>query len=161
MAPTKKTDGSDKIADSLYERDFYSWALDQERALIEHRTEDLHWDNRADEVGDLARSERRAFRSQCARLIEHLLKVGFAPKAILENNRRQWNLSVSDARSEINDFLAESPGLKPSAEELFGSAWGRGRNAVLMFLELPDEAIPQTPPWSFEQAMDDNFKPGK
>jgi hypothetical protein len=161
MALAKKTNGSDKIAASLYERDFYSWALEQARALLEHRTEDLDWDNLADEVGDLARSERRALRSQCARLIEHLLKIGYAPMAILESNRRLWNASVSDARSEINDLLGESPGLKPSVEELFRSAWEKGRNAVLMFLELPDEALPETPLWTFDHAMDENFNPGK
>ncbi len=57
----------------LYERDYYSWALEQQRALLEHRTEDLDWENLADEVGDLGRSQRHALRSRAARLIEHLL----------------------------------------------------------------------------------------
>jgi hypothetical protein len=35
---------------SLYERDYYTWALEQARALREHRLEDLDWDNVADEV---------------------------------------------------------------------------------------------------------------
>ena len=145
----------------LYERDFYSWAREQERALLDHRIEDLDWDNLADEVGDLARSERRAFRSQCARLIEHLLKLAFAPPAVVENNRRLWKLSVSEARSEIRDLLGESPGLRPSAEELFRLAWRKGRNAALMFLELPDAAIAETPLWTFDQALDDNFNPAQ
>jgi hypothetical protein len=36
---------------SLYERDFYTWAVRQARALKEHRLEDLDWENLSDEVG--------------------------------------------------------------------------------------------------------------
>jgi Domain of unknown function DUF29 len=42
---------------SLYERNYYTWALKQARALKEHRAEMLDWENLAEEVGDLARSE--------------------------------------------------------------------------------------------------------
>jgi len=161
MVLAKKPNGSDRIAASLYERDFYSWALEQERALIEHRTEDLDWDNLADEVGDLARSERRAFRSQCARLIEHLLKLAFAPPHLLGRNKRLWQVTVREARREVNELLVESPGMRPSSQEVFGRAWFIGRDEALKNLKLPDTAIPETPLWTFEQAMDENFEPGK
>ena len=161
MALAKKNGGLNKATASLYERDFYSWALEQQRALLEHRVEDLDWENLADEVGDLARSERRALRSQCARLIEHLLKLAFAPPQAVKRNQRLWEVTIRGARREIRGLLAESPGLKPSAQEGFEGAWLLGRDEALKVLHLPDEAIPETPLWSFEQAMEDTFNPAK
>jgi hypothetical protein len=58
---------------SLYQRDFYSWALEQTHALQERRIEDLDWANLAEEIGDLGKSEARSLRSQLARLLAHLL----------------------------------------------------------------------------------------
>jgi len=142
----------------LYERDYYSWALEQQRALLDHRTEELDWENLADEVGDLARSERRALRSQAARLIEHLLKLGFASASAIESNRRLWELSLRGSRREITGLLAESPSLKSCAQELFVEAWPTGRDDALKFLKLDDDAIPESPLWSFEQAMDEQFE---
>jgi hypothetical protein len=57
MATTKQAESA------LYDRDFYSWAREQARALLEHRIEELDWENLAEEVADLARGERYAFRS--------------------------------------------------------------------------------------------------
>lgn len=145
----------------LYERDYYSWALEQERALLEHRSADLDWENLAEEVGDLARSERRALKSQAARLIEHLLKLAFASLSAIEANRRLWRLSLRGSRREIRDLLAESPGLKSSAQDLFVEAWPTGRDEALKFLRVDDDAIPETPLWSFDQAMDEKFEPAK
>lgn len=145
----------------LYERDFYSWALEQERALSDHRTEELDWENLADEVGDLARSERRALKSQAAILIEHLLKLAFATPSAIKANQRLWRLSLRGSRRKISDLLAESPGLRPSAQELFSKAWPDGRDDALKFLKLDDDAIPESPLWNFEQAMDEKFEPVK
>jgi hypothetical protein len=143
----------------LYDRDFYSWALEQASALREHRIEDLDWENLAEEVGDLARSERRAFRAQCARLIEHLLKLAFSPLTELERNRRLWRLTLIETGSELSDLLEESLGFRSSAGELFQAGWRLGRIEALKSLEVPDQTIPKAPIWSFEQATEDNFTP--
>jgi Domain of unknown function DUF29 len=142
----------------LYDRDFYSWALEQASALREHRVEDLDWENLADEVGDLARSERRAFRSRCVRLIEHLLKMALVPQPTAHNSRL-WKLTVKEARREIRELLIECPGLQPSTEDLFSSAWSIGRLEALKFLDLAEDAVAEAPLWSFAQAMDENFIP--
>ena len=63
----------------LYEGDYYAWIQEQVRALREHRVEDLDWPNLMEEIEDLGKSERRALQSQVARLVEHLLKLAYAP----------------------------------------------------------------------------------
>jgi hypothetical protein len=40
-------------------------------------------------------------------------------------------------------------------------AYQRGRLAALRKARLPDDAMPESCPWSVEQVMDDNFLPGQ
>lgn len=145
----------------LYERDYYTWALEQERALLEHRIEELDWENLADEVADLARRERQALESQAETLIEHLLKIAFASPAKRKANQRLWMLSVRVSRRNITKLLAQSPGLEPLVEDLFADAWPNGRDQALKSLRCDETAIPKTPMWSFEQTMNENFEPSK
>jgi hypothetical protein len=48
----------------LYARDYYAWILDQARALRERRADEVDWENVAEEIEDLAKSEKRAPRNQ-------------------------------------------------------------------------------------------------
>ena len=67
----------------LYERDYYTWAVEQAHALKEHRTEALDWKNLAEEVEGLGRSERRELRSRLKVLLAHLLNGNFSRDAEL------------------------------------------------------------------------------
>ena len=145
----------------LYERDYYTWALEQESALLEHRIEEIDWENLADEVGDLARRERQALESQAETLIEHLLKIAFAFPAERKANRRRWMLSVRVSRRNIKKLLAQSRGLKPLVKDLFADAWPNGRDQALKSLKCDEATVPETPTWSFERAMDEDFEPSK
>jgi len=150
-----KDDTASSGGTSLYDRDFYSWALEQERALSERRADDLDWINLTDEVGALARGERQTLRLLRVKVIEELLKLAFAPSATVEKDRHLWRLNLIQARWQIGDILDDSPSLKPSVADLFAKAWPVGRNEALKFLDLDDDAIPESPLWSFEQAMED------
>jgi hypothetical protein len=105
--------------------------------------------------------ERRAFKSQAARLIEHLLKFAFASPSAIKANQRFWRLSLRGSRREISEILAESPGLRSSVQDLFSKAWLDGRDEALKFLKVDDDAIPESPLWDFEEAIDEKFEPAK
>jgi len=42
---------------------------------------------------------------------------------------------------------------------MFPHAYEGGRNGALIVLKLPDEALPETSPWSLEQVLDPGFLP--
>ncbi len=122
--------------------------------------ENLDWENLAEEVEDLANRNADALESQSERLIAHLLKIAVAPARIRDENLRLWQLSVRDARRKISTILKRNPGLKARTEDLFTEAWPGGRDQALAATGLPDEAIPEECPWTFEEAMDESFQPG-
>jgi hypothetical protein len=143
----------------LYEGDYYAWIQEQVRALREHRVEDLDWPNLMEEIEDLGKSERRALESQVARLVEHLLKLTYAPIRISRPNRRGWEVTIRTARRRIRRLLRESPSLRSKLDQIFTEGYEDGRDDALIAIGLPDSAIPETPPWTFEQVIDDRFVP--
>jgi uncharacterized protein DUF29 len=92
---------------SLYERDFVLWTEQQATALrIAARTgtnQALDWENLAEEIESLGRSDRRELHSQIYRIIRHLAKLQFSPA---NDPRRGWCESIGDARKQIELVLA-------------------------------------------------------
>ena len=81
-------EGSPKAA-SLYERDYYAWALDQAEKLrrlagAEHDGV-LDLENLAEEVADLGASQRDAVHSQIRRIIEHLERFNWSQTEAAES----------------------------------------------------------------------------
>jgi Domain of unknown function DUF29 len=144
---------------ALYERDYHLWAQEQARALRDHRLDQIDWENLAEEVDDLARRDADALEGQCETLIDHLLKIAFAPESFRKNNLRLWRLSIRNARHEIGTLLRHNPSFHARADELFGDAWPAARNNAVAKLDFDDDAIPQAPFFKFEQAVDDKFEP--
>lgn len=145
----------------LYDNDNYSWALEQARALRERRADLLDWNNLAEEVGDLAGRQADALKSHYESLIEHLLKQSYAPQHVKRGNSRLWRLSVRNTRRRIRDLLKSNPGLKNRCAELFAQAWPYARDSVLGALNLEDATIPESPLWTLDQALADDFEAGR
>jgi len=149
------------LGENLYERDYYTWALEQARALLEQRVEALDWENLADEVGNLARSEARGLKSQLARLLTHLLKWQLlaARRLKLGDPANSWRISIVDARHEVRDLLEELPGLKSRLPELFLKAYTAAVYRTCRETKSDRSRFPASCPWTFEQVMDDDFWP--
>jgi hypothetical protein len=143
----------------LYERDYYAWIQKQVRAMREHRADEIDWANVAEEIEDLGKSEKRSIESRIAQIVEHLLKLAYAPSRMRSLNHRGWELSIREARRQIRRRLSESPSLRRKTREMFPHGYDGGRNAALAALNLPDTELPETPPWSIDQILDDRFLP--
>src|SRR5690348_2705608 len=102
----------------LYERDYCAWIQDQVRALCERRIEDVDWDNVAEEIEDLGKSERRGVTSHLATVAEHLLKLVYAQGIFRDYNARGWRVSVRAARARLGKLLEENPSLRPQLEQM-------------------------------------------
>ena len=143
----------------LYERDYYAWLQDQVRALRERRIEDVDWENVAEEIEDLGKSERRGIESQLSRLAEHLLKLAYIRGMSRDYDVRGWRMSVKGARFSIQKLLKESPSLRSRLAEMLPDAYYSGRLDALRDARASEDGIPELSPWTVEQLMDDSFLP--
>src|SRR5216684_6595639 len=143
----------------LYDHDYYAWVRDQVRALRERRIEEVDWGNVAEEIDDLGKSEKRSVQSHLETLIEHLLKLSYARGISRVRNARLWENTIELARFRIRGLLDESPSLRGALEGLFGNAYKGARISARRGLGFPREPLPETPPWTLEQVLDDSFVP--
>src|SRR5204863_3201239 len=98
---------------TLYDKDFVLWSEQQAEALRAAArgatNQPIDWENVAEEIDSLARSEKHELGSQIKRIIHHLLKL---EHSTARNPRRGWENSIIDARDEIEDLLDRSPSLR-------------------------------------------------
>jgi hypothetical protein len=116
-----------KMAGSkLYDRDFVLWTAEQAAALRRAKDSNLQldWENLAEEIESLGKSDRRELASQITRILRHLLKLAVSPAT---QPRGGWQESVADARTEVELVLDDSPSLRREIEELIRK---QGRTAA-------------------------------
>src|SRR5437660_4837127 len=97
----------------LYEEDFVRWTEQQSSALRDAARVGtnlpLDWENLAEEIESLGRSQRHELRSRIAVILEHLLKLAHSPAT---DPRRGWMETITRERSEIELLLNDSPSLR-------------------------------------------------
>lgn len=140
----------------LYDIDFAAWSDHQADALRRRAANEIDWENIAEEIASLGRSDRREIRNRLAVICEHLLKWAYQP----EQRSSGWRGSVVEARQQIASLIEESPSLAAyPATALIGrhGAYLHGRAKAAAATELV--GLPETCPWSAEQLLDDQFWP--
>lgn len=139
----------------LYERDTYSWAMQQADALRRRSANEVDWDNVAEEIESVGKSEARELESRYIVLLTHLLKWLYQPAG----RSRSWEASIRVQRASLARVMETNPGLKPRRDELFGAAYRIARLEASGETELPLEAFPETNPFTLAEAMDEGSWP--
>jgi hypothetical protein len=144
---------------TLYEDDVIAWAERQAALLRAGRWELLDIDNIAEEIEDVGKSEKRELRHRMAVLVEHLIKWRWQP------GRRgsSWLTTIRVQRIDIQKLLRKMPSLKNmmAEAEFADEVW---RDAVVLALKEAEDEIenlPDTNPWTLDQAMQPDFLPNR
>ena len=149
--------------EQLYKEDFYAWTRDQAKAL--RRLADQRWNgpldllHLAEEVEDLGSEQQWAVESQLERIIEHLLKLEHSPSAA---PRRQWMISVVDARGEIERRMTATirREVEPALSDRHRRARRKAQLALLDHGEAPAaRALPADCPYAFDDLLADEWWP--
>ncbi|HJU10688.1 MAG TPA: DUF29 domain-containing protein [Candidatus Binataceae bacterium] len=148
-----------RACNSLYDHDYYGWLKAQIHALRERRLEEIDFENVAEEIEDLGKSERRSLESHLETLLSHLLKLSYATELSRNRNTRAWQNTIELARFRIRRLLGESPSLRPELDEIFRNAYQGARISARRALGFPAEPLPEIPPWTLDQALDETFIP--
>jgi regulator of protease activity HflC (stomatin/prohibitin superfamily) len=149
--------------EQLYKNDFHAWTRDQAQALrrlaAERWNGPLDLEHLAEEVESLGSEQQWALESQLERVIEHLLKLEHSSNA---DPRRQWMISVVDARGEIERRMTAT--IPNEVEPSLSKRYRRGRRKADLALAAQGEkeaarALPSDCPYRFDDLIADEWWP--
>lgn len=96
-----------------YDDDLFLWSQEQARALREAGRSGtnlpLDWDNLAEEIESLGKSQRTELTRRVRTVIEHLLTLQHSGA---EEPRRGWRETIRRSRRDIDDVLDDNPSLR-------------------------------------------------
>jgi len=144
--------GDDPVS-AEYERDFYSWSMEQARLIREGHLTALDRDNLAEEIESLGREQFNKLVGALRVAMMHMLKWDHQPA----RRSRSWTLSIEEQRLEITDVLADNPGLKPRLGEAIDRAYRRALLEAAKETGLDKTQFPETCPYSFDDVMNRVF----
>ncbi|MFO1036683.1 MAG: DUF29 domain-containing protein [Geminicoccaceae bacterium] len=146
---------------TLYETDFYSWTLTQAQRLRDAaslrpgQVPELDWQDLAEEVEDLGLSLERELYARFTMLLSDLLKWSMLPS----HRGTSSQIGLAEQRFAIARLLRKNPGLQSKVAGEFDDAWTSARLKAALATGLALAAMPETCPFSVEQAMDETFFP--
>jgi hypothetical protein len=136
-----------------YDRDFYSWSMEQARLLRDDRTGALDRDNLAEEIESLGREQFNKLVSALRVAMLHMLKWDHQPA----RRTRSWMLSIKQQRFEISNVLDDNPGLKSRVSEAIDRAYRGARIDAAKETGLDETEFPETCPYSFDDIAKRSF----
>ncbi len=133
-----------------YRADIVAWSREQADALQRRSTNELDWENIAEEIDGLGRQQQWELYNRLVVLLAHLLKWEFQP----HRNSRSWSKTILNERFDIARQLKLTPSLKAVLADEFAEAYPRARSQASLETRLPPMTFPAEPPFTLEQALD-------
>jgi len=138
-----------------YLADFNAWTAQTAQLLRERRWRELDLERLIEEVEDLGKSERRGISSQLTRLLLHLLKWHYQPQCRLDS----WLDSITDARTQIELALEDSPSLKNYPAEQLEASYPRAHRQAAKQTNLPISVFPAVCPYPLVLVLNQDWLP--
>ncbi|MBP2298438.1 DUF29 domain-containing protein [Azospirillum picis] len=142
---------------AAYDEDFYAWtqaqAQELRRAGAERNNAPVDWENVAEEIESVGRSQKSEIDNRLGVLLVHLLKWLLCPD-LRERCERGWRLTVREQRKKLIREIKDSPSLRPYITEIFSDAYADARLRAAVEADTPDGHFPVEPPFTLDQALD-------
>jgi hypothetical protein len=143
------------MGNSLYEQDYHAWTLQQAELLRSRQLDCADLDNIAEEIESMGRSEKRELVSRLTVLLLHLLKWQHQP----DFRGRSWRLTIRGQRLSLQQHLRDNPSLKSHLDQAILDAYGIATIEAERETGLAAETFPESCPFTFDQAISDDFWP--
>ena len=158
MANRTRTDNVDLVpaaepAGAAYDRDFYSWSLEQARLVRESRWDAVDRENVAEEIESLGREQFNKLESALRVLMMHMLKWDHQS----DRRSRSWSISIRQQRLEVEDVLADNPGLKSRIAEAIARGYRKARLEAAKEIGLDEATFPDACPYSWDDIVSREF----
>ena len=140
---------------SLYDTDYYAWALQNAELMKQGRFEDLDTEHLIEEIESMGASEKRALESCLIELMLHLLKWQFQKK----RRGSSWEISIHKQRIAIEKILHDNPSLKYQLYERVLECYVYAKRYAAAETKLPSAKFPTECPYTLEQLADTEYMP--
>jgi len=140
---------------TLYTTDFYAWTQRQAQLLRHEAFEEIDWQNLAEEIESLGRSEKRELSNRLRVLILHLLKWQWQP----EYRSRSWRSSIHVQRRDLGRLLKDNPSLRPTIGDVVKDVYSEAAEEAVEEMGLLRSPFPSACPYLVEQIFDSEFWP--
>ncbi len=137
--------------------DFYIWLHEQANLLRSKEFTQLDIEEIAQQLDDVAASEKRDLRTQFRELLFHLLKLQFVTDM---DERIKCRTNIQDARENVQDILDASPSILQGEEDpIISQSYNYARNTVAFIIDRPVQELPDRCPWALKDLLNHTFFP--
>ena len=138
----------------LYDEDIVLWSERQADALRRRAANEIDWENVADEIEAVGRSEINATLSQIDNILRHRLCLLGWPNSPSE---RKWQVELREFHRQLRRYLTPSMtgGLEPKiSDATVSEAYGAAVDYCPVHMETePASPLPQACPWSLSEIL--------
>lgn len=138
-----------------YEKDFYSWLMENALLLRERKFKRIDAEHIAEELEAMGRSEKRELISRLSVLIAHLLKWKY--QAVRRS--RSWKNTISCQRIDIEELFEDSPSLRHDIQQKIKKAYTKARLMAEDETGIDKEHFPIACPFSAEKILNEEYFP--
>lgn len=138
-----------------YQTDFNMWLEETAKLLLENRWQEIDKEHLIEEISDLGKSEKRSISSQLIRLLLHLLKWQYQP----QRRSDSWLDSITDARTQIELTIKDSPSLKKYPQEQLTESYEKARRQAAKQTGLIISTFPEECLYELKLVLDEDWLP--
>jgi len=133
-----------------YDRDLYSWAVEQAKLLRAGKIAEADALNIAEELDDVGNEQYDKLQSALRIILLHLLKWDHQR----QRRSRSWWASITVQRNQVVRLLRKNPGLKARVNEAMTEAFEDARIQAAAQTNLGAGAFPARCPYAWDDIME-------
>ena len=139
------------MSDTLYEKDIVAWSEQQADLLRRRSANALDWDNLAEEIEDVGKSQTQRVASLLVHALRHMLKAMAWPDY---RDAPTWRADAIDFRRQARRRFAPSMRKDLDIPDLYADALAATPRTMD---GLPPQCeLPPTCPWALDQLLSDD-----
>jgi hypothetical protein len=133
----------------MYDKDFYRWALLQTEHIKNREFDKVDFENVAEEIESLGRSDKRSLKSHLEKLLMHMLKIAFQP----DKHTKSWDKTFFNSRKKIGVIIDESPSLKREVPNMIDKCFEQAKKDTAFETGLPAKTFPKECPLTLKEVL--------
>ena len=133
-----------------YDRDLYTWAVEQAALLRAGKIAEADARNIAEELDDVGNEQYDKLESALRVILLHLLRWDHQP----ERRSRSWQASIKVQRNHVRKVLRKNPGLRPLVGEAIEDAYADARLEIAGEIDRDESAFPEQCPYPMGVIME-------